>query len=223
MVGGQYFTLIFTMTITLKATPRTETGKKTALLRAEGNLPAVMYGPKQAPTALTISKLDFDKVLKEAGESSVVTITGLDKSTDVMIHDVAFDPLKGGVVHVDFYAIEAGQKITVHVPLVFVGEAPALKLGGTLTKVLHEIEVEAEATHLPKEIEVDLSTLENFESRIHVSDLKIPKGVEIKNAPEDMVALIQQVEEEKEEAPVLDMSSIEVEKKGKAEGDEATS
>ncbi len=215
MVGGQYFTHIFSMTITLKATPRTETGKKTARLRAEGNLPAVMYGPKQAPAALTISKLDFDKVLKEAGESAVVTITGVGSPTDVLIHDVAFDARKGGVVHVDFYAIEAGQKITIHVPLVFVGEAPALKLGGTLTKVLHEIEVEAEATHLPKEIEVDISTLVDLESRIHASDLKIPKGVELKSGAEEVVALIQQVEEEKEEVPVLDMSAVEVEKKGK--------
>jgi large subunit ribosomal protein L25 len=207
------------MTITLKATSRTETGKKTERLRAEGNLPAVMYGPKQAPTALTIAKTDFDKVLKEAGESTVVTITGVGNPTDVLIHEVAFDARKGGVVHVDFYAIEAGKKISVHVPLIFVGEAPAIKLGGTLTKVLHEIEVEAEATHLPKEIEVDISTLENFESQIHVSDLKVPKGVEFKNAAEDVVALVQEVAEEKEEAPVLDMNAVEVEKKGKTEED----
>ncbi len=205
------------MTITLAATQRTETGKKTARLRAEGNLPAVMYGPKQAPTALTISKVDFDKVLKEAGESSVVTITGVGSPTQVLIHDVAFDARRGGVVHVDFYAIEAGQKITVNVPLVFVGEAPAVKLGGTLTKVLHEIEVEAEATHLPKEIEVDISGLVDFTSQIHIKDLTIPKGVEIKKAPEDVVALVQEVIEEVEAAPVVDMASIEVEKKGKTE------
>jgi large subunit ribosomal protein L25 len=205
------------MTITLTASSRTETGKKTEKIREAGNLPAVMYGPKQAPTALTISKKEFDKVLKEAGESTVVTITGLGTPTDVLIHDVAFDARRGGVVHVDFYAIEAGQKITVHVPLNFVGEAPAVKLGGTLTKVLHEIEVEAEATNLPKEIEVDISSLVEFSSQIHVSDLKAPKGVLFKNDADDVVALVQEVMEEKEEAPVLDMSAVEVEKKGKAD------
>lgn len=208
------------MTFTLEATPRTEMGKKTKNLRTEGKLPAVVYGPKHAPTALTLSKLDFDKVLKEAGESSVITITGLDKPTDVLIHDVAFDARKGGVVHVDFYAIEKGKKLTVDVPLHFIGEAPALKLGGTLTKVLHEVEVEADPTKLPKEILVDVSTLVDFESRICVGDLSVPEGVTITDNAEDVVALIQQVAEEKEEAPVLDMSAIEVEKKGKTDTEE---
>ena len=208
------------MTFTLTATPRTVTGKKVAHLRSEGTLPAVMYGPKQAPTALSLSKLEFDKVFKEAGESSIITITGLDKPTDVLVHDVAFDARRGGIVHVDFYAIEKGKKITVDVPLHFIGESPALKIGGTLTKVLHEIEVTAEPTKLPKEIIVDISTLVDFESRITVRDLAIPSGVEFGNDPDDIIALVQEVAEEKEEAPVLDMSAIEVEKKGKTETEE---
>jgi large subunit ribosomal protein L25 len=221
MVVGHLDT-IYSMTITLNATSRTETGKKTERLRAEGNLPAVMYGPKLAPTALTISKKEFDKVLKEAGETTVVTIKGAGTPTDVLIHEVAFDARRGGVVHVDFYAIQAGQKLTVHVPLTFVGEAPAVKLGGNVTKVLHEIEVEAEATHLPKEIEVDITGLVDLTSQIHVRDLTIPKGVEVKNDADDVVALIQEVVEEKEEAPEApDMSAIEVEKKGKTEEEPA--
>ncbi len=209
------------MTFTLEATPRTETGKKVAHLRTEGKLPAVVYGPKQAPTALTLTKLDFDKVFKEAGESSVITITGLEKPTDVLIHDVAFDARKGGIVHVDFYAIEKGKKISVNVPLHFTGEAPALKLGGTLTKVLHEVEVEADPTKLPKEIIVDISTLVDFESRITIGDLSVPGGVTITDNLEDVVVLVQHVAEEKEEAPAVDMSSIEVEKKGKTEEEAA--
>ncbi len=205
------------MTFTLEASPRTETGKKVQSLRALGKLPAVVYGPKQAPTALTLSKSDFEKVLKDAGESSVITLTGLEKTTDVLIHEVAFDARKGGVVHVDFYAIEKGKKITVDVPLTFVGEAPALKLGGNLTKVLHEVEVEADPTKLPKEIIVDISTLVDYESQIHVRDLSVPAGVEIKDNGDDVVALVQQVKEESESTPVLDMSAVEVEKKGKAE------
>lgn len=205
------------MTFTLEATPRTLTGKKVAGLRATGTLPAVVYGPKHAPALLSLTKLDFDKVFKEAGESSVITLTGLEKPIDVLIHDVAFDARKGGIVHVDFYAIEKGKKITVNVPLHFTGEAPALKLGGTLTKVLHEVEVEADPTKLPKEILVDVSTLVDFESRIRVSDLSVPAGVTITASAEDIVALIQHVAEEKEEVAPLDMSAIEVEKKGKAE------
>jgi large subunit ribosomal protein L25 len=205
------------MTFTLEAALRTELGKKVAALRAEGNLPAVMYGPKQAPTPLTISKIAFDKVFKEAGESSVVTLTGLDTPKDVLVQEVEFDPRRGGIVHVDFYAVEKGKKIAVDVPLHFIGEAPAMKLGGTLTKVLHEIEVVAEATKLPKEISVDISTLVDLTSRIYVRDLTLPDGVTTKNAADDVVALIQEVVEEVEAAPALDMSAIEVEKKGKTE------
>ncbi len=205
------------MTLTLEATPRTETGKKVEALRLAGNLPGVVYGPKQEPRSVTMKKGDFDKVFKEAGESSVVTITGLEKPIDVLVHEVAFDPRKGGVVHVDFYAIEKGKKLTVDVPLHFTGEAPALKLGGTLTKVLHEVEVEAEAADLPKEIVVDISSLVDYESQIHVRDLIVPKGVTITESGDDVVVLVQQVKEEAEVAPTIDMSAIEVEKKGKTE------
>lgn len=205
------------MTIKLEASLRTELGKKVAKLRTDGSLPAVMYGPKEASTPITISKIAFDKVLKAAGESSVVTLTGLDTPKDVLIHEVEFNPRRGGVVHVDFYAIEKGKKLNVDVPLHFIGDAPATKLGGTLTKVLHEIEIVAEAADLPKEISVDISTLVDFESRIYVRDLALPKGVTTKAAADDVVALIQEVVEEVEAPAAIDMSAIEVEKKGKAE------
>ena len=185
-------------------------------LRKAGSLPGVVYGPKQAPLLVTLAYVDFEKVFKEAGESTVVTLTGLTKPVDVLIHDVAFDPRMGGITHVDFYAIEQGKKISVDVPLQFVGESPALKLGGTLTKVLHEVKVEAEATRLPKEILVDISALVDFTSQIHVGDLTMPEGVTVKDSPLDVVALVEQVKEETE-LPTLDMSAIEVEKKGKTD------
>lgn len=205
------------MTFTLEASLRTEIGKKVAKLRTEGNLPAIMYGPKEVATPITISKLAFDKVLKEAGESSVVTLTGLDKPKDVLIHEVEFDPRRGGIVHVDFYAIEKGKKLTVDVPLNFEGEAPASKLGGMLTKVLHEIEIVAEASDLPKEIMVDMSALLDLNSRIYVRDLVLPKGVTTTNAEDDVVVLVQEVVEEAEVSVAVDMNAIEVEKKGKTE------
>lgn len=204
------------MTFTLQATVRTETGKKVKTLRNAGSLPAVVYGPKQAPVALTITKQDFEKVFKDAGESSVITLTGLGAPVNVLVSDVAFDARRGGVIHVDFYAVETGKRVTVDVPLVYAGEAPALKLGGTLTKVLHEVTVEAEPTHLPKEITVDVSALVDFDSQIHVRDLSVPAGVTIKDNGDDVVALVQAVKEEKE-APALDMGAIEVEKKGKTD------
>lgn len=206
------------MTFILQAIERIERGKQLSTLREAGKLPAVVYGPKEAPVALTLDRVEFEKVLKEAGESSIITIKGAGKDTDVLVHDVAFDARRGGVIHVDFYAIEAGKELEVDVPLEFIGEAPALKLGGTLTKVLHELEVSCKPKDLPKSILVDISVLVDTETQIHVSDLTVPPGVTVKNDPTDVVALVQVVKEEAEvpSAPI-DMDAISVEKKGKTE------
>ena len=210
------------MTFSLAVETRTVRGKKLESLRKGGKLPAVVYGPKEAATPLTIDRVTFEKMFKEAGESSVITLTGLGTPKEVLVHDVAFDTVRGGVTHVDFYAIEAGKEITVHVPLEFVGEAPALKKGGTLTKVLHEIEVTCVPASLPQHISVDISSLDSLDAQIHVRDLVVPKGVTFSNDPEDVVVLVQAVEEEAEVAPsAIDMSAIEVEKKGKTEEEEA--
>lgn len=205
------------MTFTLPVEARTLRGKKLAGLRKAGKLPAIVYGPKAPATALTIDKVAFEKLFKQTGESTIITLTGAGGNTDVLVQEVDFDPARGGVIHVDFYAIEAGKEITIDVPLVFVGEAPAIKLGGTLTKVLHELEVTCEPAKLPKEIVVDVSSLVDFEVQIHVKDLTLPPGVRTENSPEDVVALVQAVEEEAETPVAVDMSAIEVEKKGKTE------
>ncbi len=206
------------MTFSLAVENRTERGKQLAKLRALGKIPAIMYGPKEEAVPLTVDKVTFEKVLKQAGESSVITLSGLATPKDVLVQDVSFDPRRGGVIHIDFYAVEAGKEITVDVPLEFVGEAPAVKLGGTLTKVLQEIEVTCTPANLPQHINVDVSSLDDFEKQIHVRDLAIPANVKVENDQDDVVALVQAVTEEAE-APVaaIDMSAIEVEKKGKTE------
>jgi len=183
-----------------------------------GQLPGVVYGPKQESVALSIEKKAFDKMFSEAGESSIVTLTGLGSPIEALVHDVAFNPTRGGVTHVDFYAIEKGKELTVDVPLNFIGEAPAEKLGGVLTKALHEIEVTCAAADLPKEIDVDVSSLVTFDDHIRIGDLKLPKGVKVQNDAEETVAVVVPVAEEVEQPVVApDMSAIEVEKKGKSE------
>ncbi len=209
------------MTFTLAVENRTERGKKLEALRERGKLPAVMYGPKEESTLLSVDKAAFEKLLKQAGESSVIVLEGLPGTKkEVLIHDVAFDATRGGAIHIDFYAIEAGKEITVNVPLEFEGEAPAVKQGGTLTKVLHEIEVTCMPSNLPQHIVVDVSVLDTFEKQLHVRDLVVPKGITVENDPEDVVVLVQAVEEETEPVAAIDMSAIEVEKKGKTESEE---
>jgi large subunit ribosomal protein L25 len=123
--------------------------------------------------------------------------------------------------HADFYAIEKGAKIEVAVPLVFVGEAPAEKAGANIVKVMHEVEIEADAAHLPHDIQVDISGLAAIDDQIHAKDLVLPSGVALKTDGDEVIALAQEVKEEVEEAPAaVDMGAIEVEKKGKEEGAE---
>ena len=102
------------MTFTLSVTTRDEATTLNAL-RATGLVPAVVYGPKQEPLAITLSEKDFDKIRKEAGESTIVELKGLKDTVEVLIKDVEFNPVKQQVLHVDFYAIERGKDMTTHV------------------------------------------------------------------------------------------------------------
>lgn len=209
------------MTFTLKISERTEKGKKLQALRADGKLPAVIYGPKHEAMTITLDAKEFEKVFNEAGESSVLVLTGVGEDAEVLVQDVAYGPVKGQTVHVDFYAIEKGKEVTVNVPLEFTGEAPATKLGGSLTKALHEVEVTCKPANLPHEIVVDVSSLNTFEDSILIKDLVVPTGVTITNEAEDTVAFVAEAKEEAEEEPAaLDMDAIEVEKKGKEETEE---
>lgn len=182
------------------------------------HIPAVVYGPKQESISLSVDKKEFDKLFKEAGESTIISLEGAGETIEVLIHDVAFNPVKGGVQHVDFYAIERGKELTTDIALEFIGEAPAEKQGGVLTKALHEVEVTCRPSKLPKEIVVDVSVLVDFESSIRVKDLIVDEEVKINNDPEETVAVVVPVQEEVEEpAEAVDMSAVEVERKGKEE------
>lgn len=207
------------MTLTIEAEKREILGNKLKDSRQDGKLPAVLYGRKEKSAALFIDSIKFDKIFKEAGESSVITVKTGDGAKSVLIHDVQFSPISGKPIHVDFYAIEKDKKVEVDISLVFVGESAAVReLGGILVKVLHEIKVEALPQDLPSEIEVDLSKLKDFESQIHVKDLTVPATVTILNESDEVIALVEAArEEEPEEETTPDLSSIEVEKKGKQE------
>ena len=200
---------------------RTETADA---VRATGNIPAVFYGPKAESTPITVNGPEFIKVWRHAGESSVITLTGLGEDHDALIHDISKDPVRDTVTHVDFYVIEKGKKVQVAVPLEFVGEAAAVKtLGGVRLKVIHELEIEAMPKDLPHAIEVDISSLVDFDTQIKVSDIKLPAGVTAEIDGDEVVALVSAPKEEsEEEAPTtIDMSAIGIsEERGKKEEEE---
>lgn len=205
--------------LTLSVEKRDKTVATLSSVRLAGLIPAVVYGAHQVSTPISIDAKTFAKVLHEAGEATIVSLTGIGAAIPTLIHDVAYDPLTSHPRHVDFYAVTKGEKVEVAIPLSYVGESAAVEAGANLVKVLHEIEVKADPMNLPHTIEVDLSVLKVVNDQIHARDLVLPAGVELMSEPEDVVALVQEVVEEKEEVVPADIDSIAVEKKGKEDAD----
>ncbi len=196
---------------------------KPAALRKAGKLPAVYYGKKQASTPVTVSAVDFLKVLKKAGESSVVTLKTPHGDMESLIYGVDRDPVSDTVRHADFYVFEKGQKIKIKIPLEFTGVSPAVKeLGAVLVKVLREVEIEATPKDLPHILHVDISKLTTFESQVLAKDISLPAGVTLIAKPDEVVASVYEPKEEVVEVAPVDLSAIEVLKKGKEvkEGEE---
>lgn len=206
--------------ITLAVEKRSADGASAAALRREGKLPGVVYGAHHESTPVSMLLKTFSKVLDEAGEATVVSLTGLGESVPTLIHEVDIDPLTNEPRHVDFYAVTKGEKVTVHVPISFIGESAAVKAGANLVKVLHELEVEADPMKLPHELTVDLSALANLNDQIHVRDIALSAEVTMVTGIDEVIVIAQEVSQEKEEVAPADISSIEVEKKGKEEGTE---
>ncbi|MFA6608886.1 MAG: 50S ribosomal protein L25 [Candidatus Paceibacterota bacterium] len=185
----------------------------------EGFIPAVYYGAHSASTPIFIDAIEFKKVLDGAGESSSIVLVTEHGNENAMIQDVQYHPVKSHIIHADFYILEKGQKVHVKTPIEFIGESQAVKDGGVLVKVLHELSVEGDPSKLPHEFTVDISALVTKDDIIHVSDIKLPNDVSLYHVTEDdIVASISEAKEEVEEAPVAtDLSAIEVEAKGKKE------
>ena len=176
----------------LNAQSRTIIGSHVKNLRKQGIFPAVMYGAGIESKPITTSYIDFERVFREAGESTLVTVHLEGKPYNVLIHDVAYDALRGNPIHADFFVVRMDKIIRTTVPIEFINESSAVKHdGGILVKVIHEIEVEALPKDLPHELTVDLSLLSDFESRILVQDIMIPKDVKIMAETDDIVALVE--------------------------------
>ncbi len=202
--------------LSLNVKPRA-VGESLYKIRDEGFMPAVFYGKKEKSTPVSIRMADFLKVWKQAGESSIVSLKGENVDVESLIHEVDLDPITEQPRHADFYVFEKGHKIKIDVPLEFVGVSTAVKdLGGILIKVLHEVKIEAMPKDLPHKLEVDISSLVSFDSQILAGNIVLPAGVTLVEGAAEVVALVSMPREEKEEEVVpVDLSAIEVEKKGK--------
>ena len=214
--------------LTLSAKIRKEIGKKTKTLRGKGILPAVLYGPEiKSALPLELDYKSFEKVYNAGGESSLVSLEVDGKKFLVLIHDLERDPVKEGLVHVDFYQPRLNEEVEVTIPIVFEGESIAVKeLGGTLVKNISEVEVKALPQKLPHEIKADIGNLKTFEDHVLVKDLKLPEGVKALKDPEEIVAFVSPLEKVEEELvkpieeKVEEVEKVEEEKKPEEEVEE---
>ena len=178
------------------AAQRREKEEKLQLVRKGGAIPGVLYGPKAKSFTLKVDEKEFQKIYEEAGESSLIQLKADDTSSPVLIREIQREPVRGKIIHVDFYQPPLDEEIEVAVPLVFEGEAPAVRdLKGTLVKNIHEVDVKALPQHLPHEIMVDVSGLQTFEDKILVRDLVHEAQVEILRDPEEIVAQVAELED----------------------------
>lgn len=179
-------------TASLSAQPRTDTGKGTARkLRAAGQLPGVIYGRGREPQPLSISARDFARLAERVRITSTVIELAVDgRTARTLVRELQRDPIKRTVLHVDFQELVAGEKVTVSVPLHFVGTPEGVKTGGgILEEIVHQIEVRCDPANIPDHIEVDVTALTIGHS-LHVSDLKLAEGVEIMDDPEITIAVV---------------------------------
>ncbi len=180
------------MSIKLEAKLRENAGRSLNTLRNSGFVPGVVYGRGVENTNVVVGRNALDKAFKEAGENTLVELEVKgDKTRHVIINDVQQDSIKGLLRHVDFLEVRLDQKITAEVPLVFIGEAPAVKeLAGTLVKNIQHVEVEALPQKLPHNLEIDLTSLKTFEDRILVSDIKVDASVKIITESDQLIVSV---------------------------------
>jgi large subunit ribosomal protein L25 len=216
----------------LKAKSRTLLGRKVKALRRAGFLPAVIYGEKVESRPIAVPYKDFEKVWHEAGESTILTLDVEGEKFNVLIHDIVSDPIRGILLHADFYAVRMDKVIRAKIPVEFFGESPAVKNeGGILVKVIQEIEVEALPQNLPHELRIDLSALTSIGSRLIIKDVSVSSGVKILADENDIVALVEAprteeeikaLDEKEAQAPleVKTEREVNMEAKAKAETEE---
>ncbi len=198
----------------IKAKTRELLGKKVKKLRAEGEIPAVVYGGNIESTPIKLDKKEFSDVYKKAGEATLVDLEiDNNKSGKILFGDIQLDPVTDEILHVDLKQIDLSEKITATVPIETVGESPAEKRGeGFVLTLSNEIEIRSLPTDLPSKIEIDVSNLEEVGEGITFAELDIDRNkVEIVDQEEDALVIkvapaeMEELEEIEEQASPEDV------------------
>lgn len=199
---------------------RTETGKSYARkLRADQKIPAVVYGSGNPAINIEVSIREAEKALASHG-SLISLMLGGDSKT-VIVKDIHRDPVKGGLLHLDFHEVDMSKKLEITVPIRVFGEEARPNDGGVVNTLLWEVTVSCLPTDIPEAIEVDVSALE-IDQVINVGELQLPAGVEIIEDADEAVVKVEipslVIEEDEDEA--ADEEDVEVATEGEEESAE---
>jgi len=192
----------------LKATYRDVMGKKTRFLRRQGTTPTHLFGHNLKSLPLQCDTAELTHIIAQAGKTRLVNldIDNDKQPRSVLIREIQRDEVSRRLLHVDFYQVKKGKKIAIDIPIVLVGEAPAMKTKGRmLTHGITSLSIECLPDSVPPQIEVDVSSLEEVEQSIHIKDLVFSPDITVHADPEQLVvkvsaAIVKEVEEVVEEA-----------------------
>lgn len=177
----------------LAADTRKIFGKKVRFLRRQGITPTHLYGHNVEPLPLQCDTVQLRKVLARTGTTGLIElkVDKARKTRAVMTREIQKDAQTGELIHVDFYQVRMEEKIRVEVPIVPIGEAPALKIKENfLAHELDTLSIECLPNEIPAQIELDISILEEAEQSIHVSDIVLGDNITVITNPEQLVMKI---------------------------------
>lgn len=208
---------------TLSATEREDLKRSaTTKIRHSGAFPAVVYGKGKENTNVSLDAIAFTKAMREAGRNGILQLQiGTGNMEQVMLQDVQTDPLKGEVVHADFYIVDMKSEVDVEVTVHLIGESQGVKDGGILQQPLHQVSVRSLPGNIPEVIEYDISNMEVGDS-LQIKDLKEGRQYEVTDDEDTVIASIlpPQVEEVVESGEVQDGEDVEAVKQTEDESEE---
>ena len=207
--------------IVLQANRRDVIGKQVKQLRRQGRLPAVLYGKNFEPISVTLDFRDSNRILPGITASHLITVDVDGEQHNALVREKQFHPVLGKLIHIDFMVVSLTEKLRANVPLSLDGESPAVRdLDGILVSGIEQIEVECLPGDLPERIVVDVSSLTEFGSAIHVRDIKLSDQIRVLTDLDEMVAIITTPEAEEVVVEEAVEGEPEVIEKGKKEEEE---
>jgi large subunit ribosomal protein L25 len=179
-------------TYSLAVEPREITGKASRKLLRENLVPAVIYGHNVQPRSVQVPRREFEQVYLRSGSTHLVDLSvGQDGAQKVFIHDVQRNSTNYAPIHIDFLVVNLREEITMNIQVILTGEAPAVARGdGMLLQQLDHLSIKALPTSIPSSFEVDISSLEEVDQGIHVSEVEVPEGVTLLTPTDELIVKV---------------------------------